>query len=400
MGKAMKSRRRSKTCPVAPGTFLAMGEKKGLILLATGNNHPNALSACRLCYDKQIDRVVIYATKDMVKRGQALQNYVAAVSALLNNEIAPELKHAETNASDEFAQYLRALLEESKTWILNATGGMKTFTFRIGEAIGHPNLDRVIYREESGAWYSISRTNGTLEIQLMPPQAEGLGIPLKDGRRDIASVLSLQMTDPADFDYVKHFPPTTKDADLQTLAQYSKNSMLDAFDKIYNKEPEKVGDLLEDVVARCCSLLGYQTFQGVRPLYKHRLREDFEVDVLALRGSDCLHFDCKLIGADSPDQPKKVHQVWHSRYITSQLFGPRSIAVLVRPLWRINREVSDTAAMAGVKLIDGRFHKTFFKAFAEQFGRNDEIAQKLADIGGLYNNTPLSKKASKVQKSA
>ncbi|RMG22644.1 MAG: hypothetical protein D6724_10075, partial [Armatimonadetes bacterium] len=219
-----------------------MNDRATLVLIATGQNWPNAISweyyNSRNRLDEK-DAVRIYATKAMGKQAKALLNYAKC----------GEIHQAHSNSIEEFSRFL-STLPGDRPWIVNMTGGIKPFWLAIPGLLDRPNTS-VIYRELTDQkWYKIIRSDPTRFQMVEDEETRELTEQERVANDDPTALFQLQLCNEnlaVSFDKrFKKTPPDEKRIE-QILSQ-------DGFS----------GKDLEELVARALRLFGMTTFRGLK----------------------------------------------------------------------------------------------------------------------------------------
>lgn len=339
----------------------------GLLLIATGQNWPNAFSA--YLYKDKVDRVWIYATPPLRESAVSLMAYVKAVG-----HIDVEVKYGKGNSLTEFDAFLDEV-RSNGDWIVNATGGLKTFSFRIAGCIAESWIHQLIYREMSDGWYSLVLDGDQVkQIRLSElDQEEAIAMPAV-GIEPLFQ-LQLQSSDIGVSASNRRvtFPPS--EALDQFVNEITGSQWMDAFNAIGGEGDS--GAPLEWLVFATAQLAGLRTFHSTE--LKRNRTILAEADVLAFGRSFAVHFDCKLAGVDHINF---TTQMLEAKGKTETLLGRGGKTVMVRP----TKDVTDEARALAKRMEVDIWARTDMQKFFERMSRyalDDATRVALLQLQGI-----------------
>ncbi len=356
-----------------------MKTKPGLILIASGQNWPNIFS---VMYYKamagngdEIDlkRILIYASKKM---GEPAERLKTAIERITQQE--PQIIPAVGDRSDSPEAFQKFLDERSKDgpWIVNATGGLKVFSFHISCSLRNSWVHRVVYRSEAGTWLGVRMEDEKAvfdDLRHMLAEEKAFSLPLKD-------LIAIQ-TGVASPDYSCRKPgdPSVPDGDEFPDAETDLPSLLEkliekkwhwgeAFRSLYKKE-SRDGPAFEWFVFQTVRYLIGDTraHLGIAP---DGGGPEGEADVVAITGDQLILIDCKTFDREN----SITTQILEARGKANRWGGSYAKAILVRPERSFDDGQKKYAEMGRVTLIGREEMTGWFSTMKKQLGSNVDVA--------------------------
>jgi hypothetical protein len=362
---------------MAANELLATNQLPTLVLIATGQNVPNAISWGYYKADlNPADPVRIYATPNMMKSAQALQEYMGV----------GKIYAAKDNSHTEFRNFLEGLGDRSL--IVNLTGGLKTFWLTVPYLVKRKGA-AIIYRDfDSSQWYEVFLENGAIQFREIVDIAQHEQIEVDDVR-SLANFFQIQLCNPqikvSSKSLDEECGQNAKDWIHETLRVW----LHDMGTREKNRERGYNGTSFEKLVA--CAfrvLLGAHVFlnielkddsQNLKENSKNRKDNSqtaLECDVFASVGAKQFLIETKLVEGDG--RVKATEMLCKLASAARALGGLNARPILILPNWCLDQAHLKLADLLGITVWGPNECKTLFTRICE-LGGNTEDSQQVQE---------------------